>query len=503
MNIKKLSAVLSALCLIGSTGAYAPGFVRNPAVISVSAEGEYTDGTYETLTYRKYADYVQIIGCKLESETEVVIPAEIDGLPVTSVADYAFNGLNSYYGCKKNLMAVTIPDSVTDIGNGAFESCTRLNSVIIPESVTSIGYNVFSGCSGLTSVTIPESVTSIKSSMFSKCFRLESVVIPGSVTSIGQRAFEDCSGLTSVTIPDSVTNIDKYAFKACSGLTSVELPDSVTNIGVYSFSDCSGLTSVKISDGMTAIAESAFSGCSGLTAVTIPDSVTSIEESAFDSCYALTSVTIPETVTSIGAKAFSGTPWLQAKQEENPMVIVNHILIDGSTCQGDIIIPDGVTCIVKWAFAWNNGVSSVIIPESVTSIGALAFSDYLTAVTIKNPDCEIHDAEYTLYPKATIYGYPDSTAQAYAKKYGREFVALDGEPDTTEPGTSELKPGDITGDGKIDIMDVIHLNKALFGKAELTEEQAKAGDINKDGKPDFSDSLEIMRYIVKLIDTLG
>ncbi|MBR3939540.1 MAG: leucine-rich repeat domain-containing protein, partial [Bacteroidales bacterium] len=141
---------------------------------------------------------------------------------------------------------MVIPDAVTHNGTtynvtelrpilgsssyyyGSFESCSGLTSVTIPNSVTSIGEYAFYNCSGLTSVTIPNSVTSIGESAFRGCSGLTSVTIPNSVTTIGERAFYNCSGLTSVTIGNSVTSIGNSAFSGCSGLTSVTIPNSVT-----------------------------------------------------------------------------------------------------------------------------------------------------------------------------------------------------------------------------------------------------------------------------------
>ncbi len=164
-------------------------------------------------------------------------------------------------GCKNT----TIPDSVTSIGNSAFEDCSELTSVTIPNSVTTIGKDAFSGCSGLTSVVIPNSVTSIGSGAFSYCSGLTSVVIPNAVTSIGLCTFYMCSKLNSVTIPNSVTTIGKDAFSDCSGLTSVVIPNSVTSIGASAFYGCDGLTSVVIGNSVTSIGECSFFDCSGLT----------------------------------------------------------------------------------------------------------------------------------------------------------------------------------------------------------------------------------------------
>jgi len=114
---------------------------------------------------------------------------------------------------------VTIPNSVTSVGEGAFYECYMLTNVTIGNSITSIGDYAFYGCS-LTSVTIPDSVTSIGNYAFEFCISLTSVSIPGSVTSIGDYAFYGCGSLTSVTIPNNVTNIGQDAFAVCSSLTS-------------------------------------------------------------------------------------------------------------------------------------------------------------------------------------------------------------------------------------------------------------------------------------------
>ena len=222
---------------------------------------------------------------------------------VTTIGDWAF------YGCD-SLTSVTIGDSLTTIGEAAFGGCSNLaefkgkfaadgGRCLIKDN-TLIAYAEASG----TTYTIPDSVTTIGDYAFNSCYNLTSVTISDSVTTIGEYAFYNCESLTSVTIGDSVTTIGGWAFSGCSILTSVTIPDSVTTIGDAAFYDCPSLRSVTIGNSVTTIGVSAFADCRSLTSVTIGDSVTLIGDYAFGSCSSLTSVTIGDSVTTIEAEAF-------------------------------------------------------------------------------------------------------------------------------------------------------------------------------------------------------
>ena len=196
------------------------------------------------------------------------------------------------------------------------------------------------------------------------------------------------------------------------------------------------IKSVIIENGVTSIGDWAFSDCVSLTSVTIPDSVTSIGGGAFNWCENLTSVTIPDSVMSIGDEAFYLTLWLDARRAENPLVIVNNILIDGYTAAGDVIVPNGVKSIADGAFSGgmcdgdpSEGcelLTSITIPDSVTSIGSAAFAwcSNLKSIKIENPDCKIYDESSTISDTATIYGYSGSTAEKYANRINKTFVSI-------------------------------------------------------------------------------
>ena len=155
-----------------------------------------------------------------------------------SIIETATNTLIA--GCKNSV----IPNSVTSIGDSAFEGCTGLTELTLPKSVKSIVDSAFYGCTGLTELTLSNSLKCIEAFAFSGCRGITKLTLPNSVTSIGDSAFGGCSGLTELTLPNSVTSIGDCAFEGCTGLTELTLPNSITSIGDYAFAYCSDLSKI-------------------------------------------------------------------------------------------------------------------------------------------------------------------------------------------------------------------------------------------------------------------
>ena len=417
-----LSALLALLMLFGAL----------PATVFAAEKTNPLD----YLTYEIADGEVTITDCDTSISGELTIPETIEGYPVTDIGEWAFENCTE-------LTNVKIPDSVINIGSGAFQYC-NFTSVAIPDSVANIGGNAFYDCANLKSITIPNGVTSIEDSTFYGCTNLTSIIIPNSVTSISSCAFWECTALKDLTIPDSVTYIGYSAFYRCIGLTNITIPNNVTYIASSSFRECVGLTDIKVAEdnmvydsrnncnaiiktetkelvfgckntvipnNIKCIGYGAFDRCTGLTSIIIPDGVTKIDYGAFSDCTNLISITIPNSVTCIGDATFSGCTALTSVTIPDSVISVGCWVFQNCTNLTSVTISNSVTSIGDKAF-YCTGLTSITIPGSVTSIGESAFGYYR------------NDYEEFKIPNFKIYCYSGTAGEQYAKDNGFEYEIL-------------------------------------------------------------------------------
>ena len=464
---------------------------------------------------------------------------------------------------RSEIKTVTIADGITSICSSAFFQCAALTSVTLSDSITEIGSGAFHYCRALTSVRLPANLTKIGREAFAACHALEQIDLPAGVQSIARDALSPCGSLTAInadaanpyfssqdgvlfnddmtrllqypsgkadltyTIPENVTEIEDYAFYMAQFLEQVTVPASITVIPEYCFASCEKLNAVNLPDTLDRIESTGFYHCTKLTRVDLPESLTYIGSLSFARCTKLAEVTIPKAATYIGGSAFDETAWIDALREENPVIIINGVLVDARKDSGETFtVPDSVHMISGYAFIFRDDLKEVIIPDSVKIVGEWAFEDCfaleqvtlpasveeigngafqkcaaLKSITVENKDCKISNSPATVsngvsedtgdyYFDGTVCGYRNSTAQVYAERWGYRFEPLDQEV-----------TGDLNSDGKVGAEDAqmalqAYVNTLAGKPSGLTDAQKAAADITKDGKVDAVDAQIILQYYV-------
>ena len=404
---------------------------------------EMTDDQGVIYKLKKAADnssYYAVKGYSNDINTEIVIPDEIDGCPVTSIESDAFRDC-------ANLTSITIPNSVTSIGYSAFLNCYNLQLVtskitnpfdvnafdatisaalIVPKGSRSAYRNVSGWWFGLileegetnyaANITDAQGIVyrlrqaadnSFYYAVTGHTEDLEAeIVIPADIDGCPVKtieclmavgAFNGCKDLTSVKIlGNQMTTIGEWAFYGCANLSIVKMGNSVRSIGEYAFSGCTSLTSITLPKNLESIGQYAFSGMMGgmmdsycpITSINIPQSVKTIGSGAFQGCRDLTVVSFDTDVdgnsslTSIGFGAFSNCALTSITIPNSVETIDNEAFSNNSNLT-TVILGDGITEIKDKTFQNCQALTSVIIPEGVTSIGEYAFTSCaLTSINL-------------------------------------------------------------------------------------------------------------------------
>ena len=364
---------------------------------------------------------ISINGIKGECPESIIIPAFLDGLPVTSVSTGAFAG-------KKNLKSITLPDSITSVGTNAFyntgfynDASNWVNGVLylgkclikadsnrvsgvftVRNGTKCVAGEAFLDCVKLTKIILPDGIVTIGGYAFSGCKGLTSMIFPNSLTSIGRGALDRCSGLTELSIPftgeQRLTPDDQYQyplgyiFGALSFSGSVEVKQryyyiSTSTYYTDTFYIPEKLKKVTVTDSKY-ILYGAFYNCSNITEIILSDGVTSIENSAFEYCKKLSKISIPDSVTHIGTNALSSTAIINNQSDwDNGVLYLGSVLYRVSTKKSGVFtVKQGTAAIAPYAFYACKSITEVILPDGVTYVGDYSFQNCTVLNNINIPD---------------------------------------------------------------------------------------------------------------------
>lgn len=350
---------------------------------------------------------------------DVVVPAQYEGLPVTTIWYQSFS--------RANIVNVTLPDSIEIIDSQAFSFCENLESINIPDGVTKIGSSAFANCRALTSITIPDAVVEFGDNVFYNCNVLESVTLGDGIKKITEGVFKGCSELQSLVLGENIDSINVKAFEDCKKLRytsdeSASYLGSEENEYLLLFRVNSTITSYTINSNTKVVNDDAFKYCNAVD-IQIPDGVKAIGENAFYGTK-VENLVLPDSVVSVGTNAFLGSAvteivlgsGLQSVDESaffgmNALSVVRFtgnmvswldndkkissvmesdsaktLYIDGQLVSGEVIVPQGVTSISDYAFKGCADITEITLPVGITYIGDSAFDSCSSLKEISIPE---------------------------------------------------------------------------------------------------------------------
>lgn len=280
-----------------------------------------------------------------------------------------------FYGCYKlstikvnpaNTYLATDGKAIFNKDKTVLYTAIPVTSYNIPSTVRELRYYAFSDQKDMTSATLPEGLVSIGSYAFSGCSKLEHLVIPSTVDSIGNDAFYGCSALQQINIPQGIKNLADAVLSG-TGIKTLDIPSSVNYIGEGAFRNCESLQSIKLPEGLTLLNYELFDGCKQLSDIQIPSTVTTIKNSAFNDCKALKTITLPASLST-----FENSSW-----SENSIFSGCSALKSIMVEAGNKYFESDGTALYNKAkdtlICFPAGVTGVVVPQSVKTIGEKAF----------------------------------------------------------------------------------------------------------------------------------
>ena len=336
------------------------------------------------------------------SDTDVTVPSEIKGVPVTT--------LHGTFSGKETVKTVTIPEGVRLIEYNAFFGCTALTTVVLPSSLeemteytfyqctnlktvsldtansklTKIGQYSFAYCEKLTGFDIPSSLKELEEGVFFRCSSLKKIIIPDTVEKIDRSAFYECTNVIEIKIPGTVKEASDIALVGCEKVITAELPISMVTLANLQRSDDLE-TLVIVDDGSTELPDKdALNEKKKLKKVVFPDSLTSIPRAFCRSVSALEEVKLPANLKIISNASFSECTNLKTIDLPDTVTEIGAFAFADCTSLKDFTIPDGIKSIGEAAF-YNSGITSLVVPESVETIDKLAFSHMANLVSATIP----------------------------------------------------------------------------------------------------------------------
>ena len=275
------------------------------------------------------------------------------------------NHLGSFENCA-SLEKVIMPDSITNIGGGAFYSCKKLKYISIPVSLTVINGGTFGECQSLAEVVIPSSVKQICSLAFQNCVKLAKIALDPYKTKLENDSFRNCNSLNCFEFLSSVNSIERFNFDDYFVIKEVIVPDSVILIKKESFSKCSKLEKLTMNPYSTVIEPKSFENCSSLLHFVFSSSITEIQQFDFNVFKFIKKITIPSSVTKIGSNSFLNCSHVIEIDVSHSITIIEQNALSGCKMLEQINVSNCFIKSIKNDLFLNcSSLKEVTIPDSV------------------------------------------------------------------------------------------------------------------------------------------